>query len=48
MNQTYLEWFEFDVKVVCILIATSTYEINIVVGMSKSVVFQIFDSFQYY
>ena len=26
MNQTYLEWYEFDVNVVRILIATCTYK----------------------
>ena len=26
MNQSYFEWYEFDVNVVLILIATSTYK----------------------
>ena len=36
MNQTYFERYEFDVKVVNILIATCSYEINVVVSMNES------------
>ena len=36
MNQTYFEWYELDVKVVHMLIATWTYEINIVVSINQS------------
>ena len=36
MNQTYFEWYELDVKVVHMLIATCTYEINIVVSINES------------
>ena len=36
MNQTYFERYEFDVKVVDILIAACSYEINVVVSMNES------------
>ena len=35
MNQTYFQWYEFDVNVVLILIATSTYKSTLVVSMNK-------------
>ena len=46
INQTYLEWYEFDGNVVRILIATCTYQsINVVVSMNES---EFIVKFQYY
>ena len=36
VNQTYFEWYEFDVNTVHILITTCTYEINVIVSMKES------------
>ena len=36
MNQTYFEWYEFDVNVARILIATCNLEINVVWSMNDS------------
>ena len=35
-SQTYLDWYEFDANVVRILIATCSYQINIVVSANES------------
>ena len=45
MNQTFFEWYEFDVNVAHILIATCTYEINVVVSTNAS---EYMAEFQYY
>ena len=38
MKQTSIEWYEFDVNVICILIATCTYKFYGVVSMNESTV----------
>ena len=39
MNQTYFEWYEFDVNVVCILIATCTYKSKLYMRKNESELF---------
>ena len=41
MNQRYLEWYEFDAKVVCIVIPNCTKEINVIASMNESECSQI-------
>ena len=44
MNQTSFEWYEFDVNVVCLLIATCTYKSNECGEYELHRVFNIVDS----
>ena len=44
MNQKYFQWYEFDVNIVLILIATSTYKSTLVVSMNE---LEYIDKFQY-